>query len=180
MAPLHNTTGTAQDYTLHRGLRNPWKFDVDPQGRLWIADVGQNCFEEISMVPVLQPSNFGWSEREANREFTDPNDCNKPPSEPPEGMTDPVVVYTHEEGRCSITGGMYTDYGPEAWRNGFIYGDFCSGDIWLAFPSENDTAQTQHLVDTDNLLVGFGQGLEGELLIFTWGGTIFELDVHSP
>ena len=55
---------------------------------------------------------------------------------------------------------MYTDYGPEAWRNGFIYGDFCSGDIWLAFPSENDTV-TQHLVDTDNLLVGFGQGLEG-------------------
>ena len=179
VAPLHNATGTDQDYTLHRGLRNPWKFDVDGEQRLFIADVGQNCFEEINMVPVMQASNFGWAEREANRVFDDPDDCTKPPSEPPEGMTDPVVVYTHEEGRCSITGGLYMDWGPEPWQGGFMYGDFCSGDVFLTQEGSDGAFEGVHLVDTDNLLVGFGRGLNDELLIFTWGGTIYELDIYS-
>ncbi len=179
IAPLHNATGTDQDYTLHQGLRNPWKFDVDEQDRLWIADVGQNCFEEISMVPLLQASNFGWSEREANREFTDPNDCTKPASTPPEGMTDPVVVYEHENGRCSISGGLYMDWGPELWRNGYMYGDFCSGDIWITKETGQGEWEGNLLLDTDTLLVGFGRGLNDELLLFTWGGTIFELDVYT-
>ena len=179
IAPVHNTTGTDQDYTLHEGLRNPWKFDVDDQGRLWIADVGQNCFEEISMVPALQPTNFGWSEREGNREFTDPNDCSKPPSTPPEGMTDPVVVYEHQDGRCSISGGLYMDWGPEPWQDGYMYGDFCTGDIWLTADNGQGQWEGELLLDTDTLLVGFGRGLEDELLLFTWGGTIFELDVYT-
>ena len=179
IAPVHNTTGTDQDYTLHEGLRNPWKFDVDDQGRLWIADVGQNCFEEISMVPVLQSTNFGWSEREGNREFTDPNDCTKPPSTPPEGMTDPVVVYEHQDGRCSISGGLYMDWGPEPWQDGYMYGDFCSGDIWITEQNGQDQWEGKLLLDAETLLVGFGRGLNDELLLFTWGGTIFELDVYT-
>ena len=179
IAPVHNATGTDQDYTLHQGLRNPWKFDVDDEGRLWIADVGQNCFEEVSMVPVLQATNFGWSEREANREFTDPDDCSKPPSNPPEGMTDPVVVYDHKDGRCSISGGLYMDWGPESWQDGYMYGDFCSGDIWLTKETSQGQWEGELLLDTDTLLVGFGRGLGDELLLFTWGGTIFELDVPA-
>lgn len=179
IAPVDNTTGTDQDYTLHEGLRNPWKFDVDDQGRLWIADVGQNCFEEISMVPALQPTNFGWSEREGNREFTDPNDCSKPPSTPPEGMTDPVVVYEHQDGRCSISGGLYMDWGPEPWQDGYMYGDFCTGEIWLTADNGQGQWEGELLLDTDTLLVGFGRGLEDELLLFTWGGTIFEIDVYT-
>ena len=179
IAPVHNTTGTDQDYTLHQGLRNPWKFDVDDERRLWIADVGQNCFEEVSMVPVLQPTNFGWSEREGNREFTDPNDCTKSPSTPPEGMTDPVVVYDHQDGRCSISGGLYMDWGPQPWQDGYMYGDFCSGDIWLTVDNGQGQWEGELLLDTDTLLVGFGRGLEDELLLFTWGGTIFEIDVYT-
>ena len=179
ITPVHNTTGTDQDYTLHQGLRNPWKFDVDHQGRLWIADVGQNCYEEISMVPVLQPTNLGWSEREGNREFTDPNDCSKPPSTPPRGMTDPVVVYEHQEGRCSISGGLYMDWGPEPWRDGFMYGDFCTGEVWLTVETGQGQWDGELLLDTEALLVGFGRGLDDELLLFTWGGTIFELDVYT-
>ena len=179
IAPLHNATGTDQDYTLHQGLRNPWKFDVDDEGRLWIADVGQNCFEEVSMAPVLQATNFGWSEREANREFTDPDDCSKPPSNPPEGMTDPVVVYDHKDGRCSISGGLYMDWGPESWQDGYMYGDFCSGDIWLTKETSPGQWEGELLLDTDTLLVGFGRGLGDELLLFTWGGTVFELDVPA-
>jgi hypothetical protein len=146
---------------------------------LWIADVGQNCFEEISLVPVLQASNFGWADREANREFNDPSDCTAPPSTPPEGMTDPVVVYTHEEGRCSITGGLYMDWGPEPWQGGYMYGDFCSGDVWVTIDAGDGVWEVEHVLDTDNLLVGFGRGLNDELLLFTWGGTVYELDIYT-
>ena len=179
ISPLHNTSQTDDDYVLHKGLRNPWKFDVDPQQRLWIADVGQNCFEEVNMVDVLVPTNFGWAEREANREFSNPNDCSTPPSSPPQGMTDPILVYAHEEGRCSITGGLWMDWGPTEWQDGYLYGDFCSGDIWLAQLNEEGEWVQKDLVSTQNFVVGFGRGLNDELLIFTWTGTIFHLDPYQ-
>src|SRR5690606_32701945 len=44
------------------GLRNPWKFSFDrTTGDLWIADVGQNVYEEINMVaPSTAGVNYGW------------------------------------------------------------------------------------------------------------------------
>ena len=179
ITPLHNASNSEQDYVLHKGLRNPWKFDVDPMGRLWIADVGQNCFEEVNAVNVFEPSNFGWSEREANRVFDDPHDCTTPPSEPPVGMTDTVVVYQHENGRCSITGGYWLDWGPSMWQNGYLFADFCSGEIWLAQQSNEGNWDERVLVNTGNLIVGFGKGLDDELLLFTWGGSIYHLDPHE-
>ena len=56
-------------YVLHYGLRNPWRFDVDSHNRLWIADVGQNCWEEVNIVEIDQTANFGWSEREGLHKF---------------------------------------------------------------------------------------------------------------
>jgi hypothetical protein len=71
------------------------------------------------------------------------------------------------------------DWGPEPWQDGFMYGDFCSGDVFLTQEGSDGAFEGVHLVDTDNLLVGFGRGLNDELLIFTWGGTIYELDIYS-
>ena len=71
------------------------------------------------------------------------------------------------------------DWGPEPWRDGFMYGDFCSGDVWIAREGSQGEWDSTHVVDTDNLLVGFGRGLNDELLIFTWGGTIYELDIYG-
>ena len=55
---------------------------------------------------------------------------------------------------------------------------FCSGDVWIAREGSQGEWDSTHVVDTDNLLVGFGRGLNDELLIFTWGGTIYELDIY--
>ena len=71
------------------------------------------------------------------------------------------------------------DWGPEPWQGGFMYGDFCSGDVWLTREAGSGVWEQEHLLDTDNLLVGFGRGLNDELLIFTWGGTVFELDIYT-
>ena len=53
------------------GLRNPWKFSFDSEnGNLWIADVGQNEFEEINLV-IDNPSNinYGWRCYEGNEPY---------------------------------------------------------------------------------------------------------------
>ena len=60
-----------------------------------------------------------------------------------------------------------------------MYGDFCSGDIWITKETGQGEWEGNLLLDTDTLLVGFGRGLNDELLLFTWGGTIFELDVYT-
>ena len=69
------------------------------------------------------------------------------------------------------------DWGPEAIQNGYMYGDFCTGEIWMIEETNQDQWQGNLMLDTETMLVGFGRGLNDELLLFTWGGTIFELDV---
>ena len=39
-------------YVLHYGLRNPWRFSLGVDNMLWISDVGQNCWEEVNLVPM--------------------------------------------------------------------------------------------------------------------------------
>ena len=69
--------------------------------------------------------------------------------------------------------------GPRTLAGGYMYGDFCSGDVWVTKDAGNGVLEIEHVLDTDNLLVGFGRGLNDELLLFTWGGTVFELDIYT-
>ena len=172
--PILNSTGTETDYILHHGLRNPWKFDVDNQGRIWIADVGQYCYEEINMVNLIDGSNFGWSVREGMHDFDGERSCDHPVSSPPEGITDPILEYPHDNGNCSITGGYWMDWGPESMRDSYLFGDFCSGSIWLA-KENNDNWVIEDLTTIGTMIVGFGKGINDELLIFSWAGNVYHL-----
>ncbi|MFK8024672.1 MAG: sorbosone dehydrogenase family protein [Ilumatobacter sp.] len=112
------------------GLRNPWRFSFDPlTGDLWIADVGQNQFEEINMAPAIdgrdagRQLSFGWSAFEANERFHD--------DQSPDGHIAPVVAYEHTDGNCSVSGGAVARASTYADLNGwYVYGDYCSGRIW--------------------------------------------------
>ena len=112
------------------GLRNPWKFTFDPVTHdLWIADVGQNQFEEVDFLAAPTDGSvagrgvsFGWSAFEGDTRFND--------DQPAEGHVPPVLTYSHADG-CSISGGApYRGAAiPDLW-GGYVYSDYCAGTIW--------------------------------------------------
>jgi len=174
ISPVSNSTDT-NPYILHSGLRNPWRFDVDPNNGLWITDVGQNCYEEVNYVPLHEPSNLGWSVNEGMHQFNPTEECGSTPLNTDSNYTDPVVTYPHEGGNCSISGGEWMDWGAPALRDGYLYGDFCTGSIWLA--KANGSAWDAELIaQTGTMIVGFGHSLNDDLLIFSWAGIIYVLE----
>ncbi len=162
-------------FTLHHGLRNPWRIDVDSNDNLWIADVGQLCYEEVNVVPLMQSSNFGWSEREGFHDVDFEEGCYENRSEPNPKFTDPIIEYSHENIHCSIIGGYWMDWGPENLRDGYLYGDFCSGQVWIAKNIDGNWTAVE-VGNVGTMIVGFGKGIDGELLIFSWAGAIYQLN----
>lgn len=150
------------------GLRNPWRIAFDSAtGDLYIADVGQNVWEEINYLPAGSPGgvNFGWKFREGSH----PYDGDAPP-----GLTDPVAEYSHQEGGCSVTGGyVYRGSMPE-WNGIYLYGDYCTGFIWGLIKSDRGW-QVQRLFDTDVRITSFGQDEAGEVYLLGDGGGVYKL-----
>jgi glucose/arabinose dehydrogenase len=145
------------------GLRNPWRYEFDSQGRLWIADVGQNRFEEIHVQPVGSKGgeNYGWNVMEGRGEFQRGNrPADDPPALPDEehrarGLEPPVWIYRHRP-VASVTGGYF--YEGEAvprLRDRYIFADFMSGQVW-SFRLRNGRADdvTEHTA----MQAGFGEG----------------------
>ena len=104
------------------GLRNPWRFCFDRvTGLLYIADVGQNHWEEIDAAPASAAGlNYGWNVMEGSH-------CYKLPWCDPKGFTLPVVEYDHSQG-CSVIGGfVYRGRAIPALVGHYVYADYCSG-----------------------------------------------------
>lgn len=118
---------------LHYGLRNPWRFTFDDQGGLWIADVGQDCFEELSYAaPGESGLDFGWSGTEGPAPFPNP-ECKHTEGGDFGAARPPAWSYGRDQG-CSIVGGPIL---PSAspWTDGglagaLVAGDFCTGRLW--------------------------------------------------
>ncbi len=108
------------------GLRNPWKWTFHPlTGELWAADVGQNKWEEVSIVP--RGGNMGWPRLEGNECFAGPG-CSR------RGMVPPRVVLSRAEAR-SITGGeFYTADRFSPFHGAYVFGDYATGTVWALSP----------------------------------------------
>lgn len=154
------------------GLRNPWRFSFDRvTDDLWIGDVGQGQWEEIDLLeaPVSGGANLGWDCYEASSTFEIAG-C------PPDAeLTFPVLEYDHTStGGCSVTGG-YRYRGPVASLQGrYVFGDFCSGDIWLA-DDEGGTWMRQDFRTGFGGLRSFGEDQAGNLYAVA-GGTIYRFE----
>lgn len=104
------------------GLRNPWRFWIDGD-LIYVADVGQNSYEEISVAPFEEGHNFGWPITEGLHCFSPRTGCDV------SGLTLPVVEVAHgDAGTCSITGGVVYRGSDIAGLSGtYLYSDFCGG-----------------------------------------------------
>lgn len=154
------------------GLRNPWRTWIDFEtGLFYIADVGQEDWEEVDVVPIdeLPGSNFGWLRMEGSSCFQAGCD----PVE--EGLTLPVIEYSHVEG-CSITGGVVYrgDLIPEL--NGhYLYADWCSGWVRSFTMSGGTASEPIPWLEDVGQVNGFGIDQEGEVYLLTFDGAIKKL-----
>ncbi len=159
------------------GLRNPWKFTFDNNGDLWIADVGQNEFEEINMVSD-NPSgiNYGWRCYEGNATYNTSSNC--PDSSE---LTFPVGEYSHSNSgffKCSITGGYPYKGSQINGMNGvYFFADYCSQEIgMLSYNSDSDLWDMY--LDSPNASgswVTFGEDINGEMYVGSIQGNIYKI-----
>ena len=154
------------------GLRNPWRFSFDSlNGDLYLADVGQNIYEEVNFLPfsTAAGTNFGWDYFEGNHGFED---------NPPESFTSvfPVAEYSHQEGGCSVTGGsVYRGELYPEWQGIYFYADYCTGYVWGLLRNNSGEWQNELLFQTDANISSFGSDEDGELYITDLNGIIFKL-----
>jgi glucose/arabinose dehydrogenase len=154
------------------GLRNPWRATFDrATSDLWIADVGQDTYEEIDFQPAGDKGgeNYGWRFMEGFHPYQ---------GQPPAGLTlvPPVAEYTHQEGGCAVAGG-YVYRGPSLPELDGIYflGDYCSGLTWTLARAAGQT-QRALFIKTGFQISSFGQDEAGELYVCDYGaGVIYRL-----
>ena len=111
------------------GLRNPWRASLDPATNdLWIADVGQDHWEEINVVPFDQAQgvSFGWSAREGTHEFN----ADQQALHETFTAVEPVYEYEHVDNNCSISGGVvYRGTQVPVSGTWYIFSDYCTGKV---------------------------------------------------
>jgi glucose/arabinose dehydrogenase len=144
------------------GFRNPWRFSFDrPSGRLFVADVGQDKFEEIDIVQ--KGGNYGWSIMEASHCFKPPTGCNMA------GLSLPIVEIPHPEAEAVMGGFVYHGTALAGMQGAYIFGDL-SGKIWSLMENPPNTFTRAQLADTGVNISSFGQDSAGELYVVDIGG----------
>src|SRR6267142_2069844 len=142
------------------GLRNPFRYAFDGN-QLYIADVGQNLFEEIDVVDAtaaatLAGLNYGWSIMEGTHCFG-ASTCNMT------GLTLPVIDYGHNPA-CAIIGGyVYRGGAIPALQGKYLFSDLCDG---LVRTLTGATVATAPMVNVGTPL-SFGQDGSGEVYVLT-------------
>jgi glucose/arabinose dehydrogenase len=149
------------------GLRNPWRFAFDaPTGLLYIADVGQNAWEEVDVAPANQGGlNYGWRIMEGAH-------CYNASSCSSMGLVPPAVEYDRSNGQCAIIGGfVYRGARFPALAGQYFYADLCAG--WVrsfTYGGGAVTGQTSWHLDVGvSSPVSFGQDANGELYLLASG-----------
>ncbi|MEX2467170.1 MAG: PQQ-dependent sugar dehydrogenase [Gemmatimonadota bacterium] len=157
------------------GLRNPWGFSFDPlTGDLYIADVGQDAWEEVSVQPggSAGGENYGWPIMEGNDCFRPSAGCNTV------GLVRPVFEYGHDQG-CSITGGyVYRGSAIPELEGRYLFADFCAG--WIrSFVLDGGVARDlqdhSDELDTGGNVTSFGRDNAGELYVVARSGEVYRI-----
>ena len=139
-------------------------------GDLWIADVGQNRFEEVHVIrrgagPGI---NLGWSYYEGHAIFRrQPIDRR--------GLRFPVAVYDHTRAAArSPAGYVYRGDAAPTLRGYDVYADLCSGRVWKR-PASGGSSTPTGFSQQVPTIVSFGEGANGALFVVSFSGTIYRV-----
>ena len=175
------------------GIRNAWRFSFDKlTGDIYIGDVGQNSWEEINFQPASSKGgeNYGWNHYEGDSIFNDSKELNN--------VTMPIYVYPNNANivkvllgwkeddvhGCSVTGGyVYRGNKINSLKGHYLFADYCTGRIWSFKYKNQNISNFKELTKSINLqdekktiyISSFGEGLNGELYILDYNGTIYQL-----
>ncbi len=171
--PFATAGGAPEIFAL--GLRNPWRASFDGD-MLYIADVGQEKWEEINAIPVSQTgSNFGWNRVEGTACYAS-SPCDDP------ALVAPIHTYDHDQG-CSVTGGyVYRGAALPALQGRYFFSDYCSGDLMSLRYAQGSAADVRNSgPDLGSLgnVTSFGRDSAGELYTVQDDGTIRKI-VAAP
>jgi hypothetical protein len=90
---------------------------------------------------------------------------------PAGGFTDPVLEYEQAGGRCSVTGGYrYRGANEPRLRGVYLYGDFCTGEIFGTVPSCGGAFTSRELLDAPFNVTAFGEDEAGEVYVTEYRG----------
>ena len=148
------------------GLRNPWRYDFAPDGRLLIADVGRDDYEEVSLAAA--GANLGWPLYEGNlrhEEIIKTND---------DELTPPIYTYGREDG-CAIIGGVTV---PRL-NDGFVFGDYCSRRIWLLEQDEREGWKARVVSHAKSAILSFGLGADGTVYVMQTRNPIMRMQLDD-
>lgn len=156
------------------GLRNPWRYAFDPETNdLWIADVGQNRWEEVHRVAASAPpgTHFGWNTFEGTHCYASEEDCASVDALPP------VYEYSHDEG-CSISGGVvYRGAELPELAGTYLFADFCNTWIHGLVPDGAGGVQKETIFPPTSLrVVAFGEDEAHEVYVVGLSGRIYRLE----
>jgi glucose/arabinose dehydrogenase len=153
------------------GLRNPWKYSFDRTGgALWIADVGQDAWEEVDRISAS--ANLGWRCREGAHAYN--ASCGAGT-----GLTDPVAEYAHPLGEAITGGFVYRGSKFPKLGGRYVFGDFVKG---LLFNIDAATPATSTLAVTAGDSIGsvnpsaFAEDQAGEIYIVDYNGGLYRLN----
>jgi len=166
--PFAKRSGVAPE-TWSYGLRNPWRFSFDRKtGALLIGDVGQDEFEEVDYSRTGRGANFGWSAFEGNHPYN--RDQRAP------GAVKPALVYSHDDGSCSVTGGyVVRDPALRSLYGRYLYGDFCRGQLRSFIPGPR--ARDDRALGPDvPSISSFGEDSAGHVYVASLEGPVFRID----
>ncbi len=191
--PFVGVTGDDEIWAF--GLRNPWRSCFDrANGDLYIADVGQNAWEEINVQPGDSGGreNYGWRCMEGlSCTGLTGCTCNAP------NLTLPIRTYSHAcgSGGFSITGGyVYRGCAIPSLEGTYFYADYVCGNIWsFTWDGSNVTnfqTRTSELSPSAeggivNQVSSFGEDALGEMYIVDQGsggtsGAVYKIVPETP
>jgi glucose/arabinose dehydrogenase len=167
--PLAPNKSRAKPTIWSIGLRNPWRFEFDDSSNLWIADVGQNKWEEVDVAWAVDGSgrnaNFGWSAYEGRVRYNEDQVVMKHHA--------PVYVYEHGDAGCSISGGTRVRSASlPSLRGWYVFGDYCSGRITALKVRGTTTEKSRTIVEKAGNVTAVRTVANGDVYVLALDGSV--------